>query len=138
MLDLLKSYGIYVLILIYGENMKKVNLGYNVEVSYEVVDDVVLFNGNEFNDHYEVFALVAQNELIPNITPMTAYEYTIEDRDMFLAFKEAFQDIMLIAGAGTVYKNRQYLSFDYNLFIDKDRYVVDGVDFFDWFIKYLK
>ncbi|HHE0437838.1 TPA: hypothetical protein ACN35C_004700 [Vibrio parahaemolyticus] len=118
--------------------MKKVNLGYNVEVSYEVVDDVVLFNGNEFNDHYEVFALVAQNELIPNITPMTAYEYTIEDRDMFLAFKEAFQDIMLIAGAGTVYKNRQYLSFDYNLFIDKDRYVVDGVDFFDWFIKYLK
>ncbi|XNJ88752.1 hypothetical protein AB6C47_018100 [Vibrio cyclitrophicus] len=118
--------------------MKKVNLSYDVEVIYEIVDDVILFNGYEFNDDYEVFALVAQNELIPNITPMTCYEYTIEDRDTFLAFKDAYEDITLIAGSGIVYKNRQYLSFEYNMFIDRDRYVLNGVDFFDWFIKHIK
>ncbi|MCK8072456.1 hypothetical protein [Vibrio sp. 1CM23M] len=113
---------------------KTISLSYDIQVDYEISEGVILFKGSEFDNEYELFVSVADTESISNTVPMIQIDYILEDKDTFLSFKDVFENITLISGFGCVFKNDQYLSFDHGIFVERDQYVLEGIDFYDWFV----
>lgn len=116
---------------------KTINLGYSIQIHYEVSDSTFFFEGSEFTSEQELYAFVADRESISNVKAMKPTEYILQDRDVFLKFKDEFEIITLVSGIGVVFRNEQYLSFEHGIFIERDQYVVDGIDFYDWFTNQL-